>query len=151
MTREEAERFYEERRAKEIEEEKINNALSERESALTLFLSNEAFSADPGVSEQRQLAIAREVRILNEIEGFEGSTQQLLQKAYERALTSSDAFSGLRSQNQQAAKPNVHEQMERVRQAKRASKSISGSPGSGSPVQKASSLRESLENHYFKS
>jgi len=51
----------------------------------------------------------------------------------------------------QNSKPeDIHEQMERVRAAKAASKSASGSLGSGSPQYKSNSTRESLERNAAK-
>lgn len=150
LTQEQADKLWEEKRQKE-EEARV---ASESYSALESFLSNPAFQGDPSISEQRQLAVAREVRILKEVDGFQGSTQELLERALQRAVGSHEAFSGL--QNQQAAKPTetssaIHEQMQKVRDAKKASRTISGSLGSGSPVTKATSLRESLEQNYYKS
>lgn len=134
---------------KRLEEEESRIA-QETNNALQSFLSSPAFQ-DPTVSESRQLAVAREVRILKEIEGFNGTPQQILDEALKRATATSEAFSGLRSQSHAAKPTDINEQMQRVRDAKKASKTISGSPGSGSPVTKSSSLRENLERNYYKS
>jgi hypothetical protein len=125
--------------------------------AISFIDSKPVFKSDPGTAAQVENAIAEEIEYLK-FKGFQGSTVQLLETAYDRAIKNNEAFSSLRAQPQgsiapqQAAKPeNIYEQMERVRSAKAASKSVSGSLGSGSPVHKSNSIRESLERNWAKS
>lgn len=154
LTREEAERLADERFEQKFQLQQQSSLAENNANALQSFISSKpVFKGDPGTAAQVESAIAEEIEYLK-FRGFQGSTEQLLETSYNRALANNEAFSSLRAQpaQQQTAKPeNIYEQMERVRSAKAASKSASGSLGSGSPVHKSNSLRESLERNFVKS
>jgi len=155
LTREEAEKLAEEKFQKQFELQQQSLVVEQNANVLQSFIdSKPVFKGDPGTAAQVENAIAEEIEYLK-FKGFQGSTAQLLDTAYERAIQNNPAFSSLRAAPLQAApiaKPeNIHEQMERVRAAKAASKSASGSLGSGSPAYKSNSLRESLERNWHKS
>jgi hypothetical protein len=152
LTKEEAEALAEEKVQKQFELYQQSGIAESNAKALQSFLdSKPVFKGDPGTAAQVENAVAEEIEYLK-FRGFRGTTAELLETSYQRALSNNEALSSLRAPAPQPAKPeNIYEQMERVRAAKAASKSASGSLGSGSPVQKSSSLRESLERNWAKS
>jgi len=155
LTREDAEKIAEEKAQNLFKLQQQSSIAEQNANALYSFIdSKPIFKSDPGTAAQIENAVAEEVEYL-QFKQFQGSTSQLLEKAYERAIANNPAFSSLMSSPQQAATQNskpedIHEQMERVRAAKAASKSASGSLGSGSPQYKSNSTRESLERNAAK-
>jgi hypothetical protein len=152
LTAEEAERIANETFQKNLELHQQSGIAEQNANALKSYLdSHQVFRGDPGTAAQFENAVAEEIEYLK-FRGFSGSTSDLLNLAHDRAISNNEAFSSLKPQAAPTAKPeNIYEQMERVRQAKAASKSASGSLGSGSPAYKSNSLRESLERNYAKS
>ena len=154
LTHEEAQRVAQETFQENLRLHEESRVASENAQALQSYLDSQSvFKGDPGTAAQFENAVAKEIEYLK-YHGFNGSTAELLTKAHEEAISRNPAFSGLRAQAhpQQTAKPeNIHQQMERVRLAKAASKSASGSLGSGSPAYKSNNLRESLERNFLKS
>jgi hypothetical protein len=155
LTQEEAERLADERFEQKFNLQQQNTLAEQNVNALQSFLdSKPVFKSDPGTAAQVENAVVEEIEYLK-FRGFQGSTAQLLETAYDRAIKNNEALSGLRAppqgntaQPQQTAKPeDIYQQMERVRAAKAASKSASGSLGSGSPAYKSNNLRESLERN----
>jgi len=154
LTAEEAQRIANETFQKNLELHQQSSIAEENANALQSFIdSKPVFKSDPGTAAQVESAVAEEIEYLK-FKGYSGSTAQLLETAYSRAISNNEALSSLRPQaaSQQTAKPeNIYEQMQRVREAKAASKSANGSLGSGSPAYKSNSLRESLERNAAKS
>ena len=154
LTHEEAQRVAQETFQENLRLQEESRLASENANALQSYLDSQSvFKGDPGTAAQFENAVAEEIEYLN-FRGFNGSTAELLNKAHEEAISRNPAFSSLRAQAhpQQTAKPeNIHQQIERVRLAKAASKSASGSLGSGSPAFKSNNLRESLERNFLKS
>lgn len=125
----------------------------EKATALMSFIdSKPIFKGDPGTAAQVENAVAEEIEYL-QFKGYQASTAQLLETAYQRAIANNPALSSLRPQVQEptAKREDINQQMERVRSAKAASRSANGSLGSGTPVHKSNNLRESLERNYAKS
>lgn len=154
LTHEEAQRVAQETFQENLRLHEESRLASENAQALQSYLDSQSvFKGDPGTAAQFEDAVAEEIEYLK-FKGFNGSTTDLLTQAHERAINNNQSFSSLRAQAhpQQTAKPeNIHQQMERVRLAKAASKSASGSLGSGSPAFKSNNLRESLERNFLKS
>lgn len=127
---------------------------NEKANALMSFIdSKPIFKSDPGTAAQVENAVAEEIEYL-QFKGYQGSTAQLLETAYQRAINNNPSLSSLKPQSAPqvpAKKEDIHQQMERVRAAKAASRSANGSLGAGSPVHKSNSIRESLERNYAKS
>jgi hypothetical protein len=153
LTKEQAEQLAEETFNKKLELHQQSSIAESNANTLQSWIdSKPVFKSDPGTAAQVENAVAEEIEYLK-FRGFQGSTAQLLETAYTRAIANNEALSSLRPQavTQQTAKPeNIHEQMERVRAAKAASRSANGSLGSGSPMHKSNSLRESLERNFAK-
>lgn len=156
LTKEEAERLAEETFQKKLDLHQQSSIAETNANALQSFLdSKPVFKGDPGTAAQVENAVAEEIEYLK-FKQFQGSTSQLLEQAYQRAIANNPAFSGLAPSpvSQQAApspkQEDIYQQMERVRAAKAASKSASGSLGSGSPQHKSNSIRESLERNAAK-
>jgi hypothetical protein len=155
LTREEALELARQEFQQQNELQQQSSLAEQNAMALQSFINSKpVFKGDPGTAAQVENAIAEEIEYLK-FKGFQGSTAELLEKSYERAIANNEALSSLRAAPLQAAptaKPeNIYEQMERVRLAKAASKSANGSLGSGSPAYKSNNLRESLERNYAKS
>lgn len=147
LTAEEARQLAHEEYEKKRQEDEENRVAAENYSALQSFISSKPiFQGDPSTSETLQTEVAKEITALKAM-GYQGPTSALLEEAYKRAITLSDAFSSLRPQSP-AAKP-LSQTIEQTQKARAASKSISGGPGQGSLQQKATTTRENLRMRFY--
>lgn len=144
LTREEAQSLAEEQARKIIEEQQQGVLLHQNWNAVESFIKSKPLFSDPQTSQQAEEAIANEIVGLK-AQGFQGSTSQLLEAAYERVSKLHPVFSNLLNQANQ--RQEAERQAAEAEKARLASRSIKGSPGQGTPQVKSGSLREALERN----
>ena len=138
--------------AERIAQEKIDTLLRQQQesviaqnhyNAVQSFISSKPLFKDPGTAQQLEDAMEPIVAALSQ---RGGNPQEILETAYEYVTRGNPTFSALRTQFEA---PQVVEQTLRTTQkAKAASRSISGSTGSGTPRLKATSLRDNLQRRF---
>lgn len=147
LTREDAEKIAIEKSQQLFQEQEQSHLAYQSQSAVKSFLGTKPLFRDPGTALQLESAIANEIIGLK-AQGIDGSPQELLEMGYERVTKLHPVFSNLvnqLNQRQEDERKNAE-----ALKAQAASRSIKGSPGSGTPKYKANSFRESLEYNISK-
>lgn len=141
LTREEAEQIAEER-AKAILQDQEKKAVEYyNQQVVQSFMSKKPVFRDPETASQLEADMAPVVAALTGT-GRYSSPEEILETAYNYVINGNQAYSSLAQK--MTAKPRILEQQQSVEKAKAAAKSISGSPGTGTPRIEAKDLRDNL-------
>jgi hypothetical protein len=141
LTREEAEQIAEVR-AKAILQDQENKAVEYyNQQIVQSFMSKKPVFRDPETASQLEADMAPVVAALTGT-GRYSSPEEILETAYNYVINGNQAYSSL--VQKMTAKPRILEQQQSVEKAKAAAKSISGSPGTGTPRIEAKDLRDNL-------
>jgi hypothetical protein len=141
LTREEAERIADERlkAAMQQQEQKAVEYYNQR--VVQSFMNSKPVFRDPETASQIEADMAPVVQALTGT-GRYSSPEEILETAYNYVINGNPAYSSLVSK--MTAKPAIQEQKAAVQKAKAASRSISGSAGSGTPRIETKDLRDNL-------
>lgn len=145
LTREEAERIAEEKFQSIQAQEKQNAVAYYNERLVESFMKNKPLFRDAETASQLEAEMAPIVQGLSAT-GRYSSPEEILETAYNYVVAGNPTFSSLNSA--MAAKSVVEQKQAAVAQAKTASRSISGSAGSGTPKIKAKDLRDNLRRRF---
>lgn len=141
LTREEAERIAEERAQAILQSQERKAVEYYNQQVVQSFMNNKPVFRDPETASQLEADMAPVVAALTGT-GRYSSPEEILETAYNYVINGNPAYSSL--VQRMTAKPRIIEQQQAVEKAKAAAKSISGSPGSGSPRIEAKNLRDNL-------
>lgn len=141
LTREEAERIAEERTQAILQSQERKAVEYYNQQVVQSFMNNKPVFRDPETASQLEADMAPVVAALTST-GRYSSPEEILETAYNYVINGNPAYSSL--VQRMTAKPRIIEQQQAVEKAKAAAKSISGSPGSGSPRIEAKNLRDNL-------
>ena len=145
---------YSEEDIDRIVRERVAEALSSKDqevttqrnqSAVNKFVESKPLFRDPGTAEQLEAEMAPIVEIYRRNEP-DAPPADLLEKAYDYVIKNSPKFSEVRTRLE--AKAQAERSKQAAEKARKASRSISGGPGSGSPKRKAKSIGDALRMHY---
>jgi len=143
LTREQAQEIAQEQ-INQLLEQQQNSALVERNhNAVQSFMSSKPLFRDPGTAAQLEEAMAPIVQALAQ-QG--GSPQDVLEQAYEYVTKGNPTFAALTAKLE--APVQVEQKVQATKKAKSATKSISGSAGSGTPSIKSKNIRENLQRRF---
>lgn len=144
LTKEEAEQIAQERIDAMMHQQQQSALAYHHSQAVDSFISSKPLFRDPGTAEQLEAAMAP---IVQALAGNGQSPQEILETAYNYVTKGNPTFSALA---QQLEAPQVVETKAReAEKAKRATKSISGSAGSGTPRIQTSDLRDNLRRNFY--
>jgi len=141
LTREEAERIADERAQNILKSQEQKAVEYYNQRVVESFMNSKPIFKDPETASQIEADMAPVVQALSST-GRYGSPDQVLETAYNYVINGNPAYSSLVSK--MTAKPVIQEQKAAVEKAKAASRSISGSAGSGTPKIEAKNLRDNL-------
>lgn len=141
LTREEAERIAEERYQTLAEEEQKKALEYYNQRVVDSFISQKPLFRDPETASQLETEMAPVVQALNAT-GRYSSAEEVLETAYNYVVNGNPTFAGI--VQKMNAKPVIEQQQAVVQKAKAASKSISGSAGSGTPSVVTKDIRDNL-------
>jgi hypothetical protein len=145
LTREEAERIAEEKlqsaMARQQEEQQQKAVAYYNERVVESFTASKPLFRDPETAAQLETEMAPIVQALTSTGRYK-SPEEVLETAYNYVVAGNPAFSSLHSA--MTAKPKVQQQAAEAVKAKAASRSISGSAGSGTPRIVTKNLRDNL-------
>lgn len=141
LTREEAERIAEEKfqAVQQQQEQKAVAYYNER--VVESFVNSKPLFKDPETASQLEAEMAPIVQALSST-GKYSSPEEILNTAYNYVVAGNPTFSALNSA--MSAKPVIEQKVAAAQKAKAASKSISGSAGSGTPRMEVKNLRDNL-------
>ncbi len=141
LTREDAERIAEERYSaiQQEQEKKAVEYMNQR--AVESFTSRKPLFRDPETASQLEAEMAPVVQALATT-GRYSSTDEILETAYNYVVNGNPTFASLAQRLQTA--PVIQQQQVATQKAKAASKSISGSAGSGTPRIVTKDIRDNL-------
>jgi hypothetical protein len=141
LTREDAERIAEERykAIQQDQEKKAVEYMNQR--AVESFTSRKPLFRDPETASQLEAEMAPVVQALATT-GRYSSTDEILETAYNYVVNGNPTFASLAQRLQTA--PVIQQQQVATQKAKAASKSISGSAGSGTPRIVTKDIRDNL-------
>lgn len=146
LTKEEAERIAEEK-FKTIKEQEQKNAVAYyNERIVESFLNSKPLFKDPETASQLEAEMAPIVSGLAAT-GRYSSPEEILETAYRYVVAGNPTFSSLT--NAIAAKSTIEQKQAEVAKAKTASRSISGSAGSGTPRVQTKNLRDNLRRRFI--
>lgn len=141
LTREEAERIAEEK-FQAVQNEQQQKAVEYyNQRAVESFKSNKPVFRDPETAAQLEADMTPVVVALTST-GKYSSPEEILETAYNYVINGNPTYSTIA--RTMSAKTEIKEQQAAVAKAKTASRSISGSPGSGTPTIQAKNLRDNL-------
>ncbi|NBW10156.1 MAG: hypothetical protein EBR82_19220 [Caulobacteraceae bacterium] len=141
LTRDEAERIAEEK-FQAIQNEQQQKAVEYyNQRAVESFKSNKPVFRDPETAAQLEADMTPVVAALTST-GKYSSPEEILETAYNYVINGNPTYSTIA--RTMSAKTEIKEQQAAVAKAKTASRSISGSPGSGTPTIQAKNLRDNL-------
>lgn len=141
LTREDAERIAEEK-LQAIQEEQQQKAVEYyNQRAVESFKSSKPVFRDPETAMQLEADMTPVVAALTST-GRYSSPEEILETAYNYVINGNPTYSTIA--RTMSAKTEIKEQQAAVAKAKTASRSISGSPGSGTPTIQAKNLRDNL-------
>lgn len=141
LTREDAERIADEK-FKAIQAEQEQNAVAYyNERVVESFVNSKPLFKDPETAAQLEAEMAPIVQALKST-GKYSSPEEILSTAYNYVVAGNPTFSSLNSA--MTAKPVIEQKVAAAQKAKAASKSISGSAGSGTPRVQVKDLRDNL-------
>lgn len=145
LTKEEAERIAEEK-FKAIKDQEQKNAVAYyNERIVESFLNSKPLFKDPETASQLEAEMAPIVSGLAAT-GRYSSPEEILETAYRYVVAGNPTFSSLTSA--MAAKSQIEQKQAEVAKAKTASRSISGSAGSGTPRVQTKNLRDNLRRRF---
>lgn len=141
LTREEAERIAEEK-FKAVQSEQEQKAVAYyNQRVVESFVSSKPLFKDPETASQLEAEMAPIVQALSST-GKYSSPEEILNTAYNYVVAGNPTFSALNSA--MSAKPVIEQKVAAAQKAKAASKSISGSAGSGTPRMEIKNIRDNL-------
>jgi hypothetical protein len=141
LTREDAERIAEERMQTILQQQEQKAVEYYNQKVVESFMNSRPVFRDPETAAQIEADMAPVVQALTST-GRYSTPEQVLETAYNYVINGNPAYSSLVSK--MAAKPVIQEQKAAVEKAKAASKSISGSTGSGTPRVQTKDIRDNL-------
>lgn len=142
LTREEAERIAEEK-LNAIQNQQQQKAVEYyNERVVQSFMSSKPVFRDPETAAQLEADMTPVVAALTST-GKYSSPEEILETAYNYVINGNPTYSSVA--RTMTAKTGIKEQQAAVAKAKAASRSISGSPGSGTPKIQAKNLRDNLQ------
>lgn len=142
LTREDAERIAEEK-FQNIQNEQQQKAIEYyNQRVVQSFMSSKPVFRDPETASQLEADMTPVVAALTST-GKYSSPEEILETAYNYVINGNPTYSSIA--RTMSAKPEIKEQQAAVAKAKAASRSISGSPGSGTPKIQAKNLRDNLQ------
>ena len=141
LTREEAERIAEERyeAIAQTEQKKALEYYNQR--VVDSFIGQKPLFRDPETASQLEAEMAPVVQALTST-GRYSSPEEVLETAYNYVVNGNPTFANI--VNKMNARPAIEQQQAVVQKAKAASKSISGSAGSGTPSVVTKDIRDNL-------
>lgn len=143
LTQADAERIAQEKIDALMQKQQESVVAEQHYNAVQSFISSKPLFKDPGTAAQLEDAMEPIVAALS---ARGGNPQEILETAYNYVTKGNPTFSAL---NAKFEAPQVVEKTIRETQkAKSASRSISGSAGSGTPRLKATSLRDNLQRRF---
>ena len=141
LTREDAERIAEEK-FQAVQSEQQQKAVEYyNQRAVESFKSTKPVFRDPETASQLEADMTPVVVALTST-GKYSSPEEILETAYNYVINGNPTYSTIA--RTMSAKTEIKEQQAAVAKAKTASRSISGSPGSGTPTIQAKNLRDNL-------
>jgi hypothetical protein len=141
LTREEAERIAEEK-FKAVQTEQEQKAVAYyNQRVVESFVSSKPLFKDPETAAQLEAEMAPIVQALSGT-GRYSSPEEILNTAYNYVVAGNPTFSSLNSA--MTAKPVLEQKVAAAQKAKAASKSITGSAGSGTPRAQVKDIRDNL-------
>ena len=143
LTREEAEEIAQGQINQLLQQQQESALVEQNYNAVQSFISSKPLFRDPGTAQQLEEAMAPIVAALSE---RGGTPQEILETAYNYVTKGNPTFAGLSAKLE--APVNVEQKVRAAQKAKSATKSISGSTGSGTPALKAKNLRENLQRRF---
>lgn len=141
LTREDAEQIAEQRMQSLMQQQEQKAVEYYNQRVVDSFMNSKPVFRDPETAAQIEADMAPVVQALTGT-GRYSSPEEILDTAYNYVINGNPAYSGLISK--MAAKPVIQEQKAAVQKAKAASKSISGSAGSGTPRVQTKDIRDNL-------
>lgn len=145
LTREEAERIAEEKFQSYQQQQQQNAVAYYNERAVESFMSAKPLFRDPETASQLEAEMAPIVQALTTT-GKYSSPEAILETAYNYVVAGNPTFSSLNSA--MTAKVVMDQKQAVVQKAKSASRSISGSAGSGAPRVVSKDLRDNLRRRF---
>jgi hypothetical protein len=142
LTREEAEAIADERLQAAMDSHKQNAVAQYNEMLVQSFKNTKPVFKDPETGSQVEQDMIPIVQALGAT-GKYSSPEEILETAYNYVINGNPNYSGLAQK--MAAGSRVQQQQQVAQQAKAAARSISGSPGTGTPRVKGLSFKENLE------
>lgn len=141
LTREEAERIAEEKFQAVQQEQEQKAVAYYNQKVVDSFVASKPLFKDPETAAQLESEMAPIVQALSST-GKYSSPEEILNTAYNYVVAGNPTFSALNSA--MSAKPVIEQKVAAAQKAKAASKSISGSAGSGTPRMQVKDLRDNL-------
>lgn len=141
LTREDAERIAEERYKALAESEQKKAVEYYNQRVVQSFMSQKPMFRDPETASQLEAEMAPVVQALTST-GRYSSPEEILETAYNYVVNGNPTFASIAQKI--VAKPAIEQQQAAVQKAKAASKSISGSTGSGTPRIVTKDIRDNL-------
>lgn len=141
LTREEAERIAEEKFQAAQQEQEQKAVAYYNQKVVESFVNSRPLFKDPETAAQLEAEMAPIVQALSGT-GKYSSPEEILNTAYNYVVAGNPTFSALNSA--MSAKPVIEQKVAAAQKAKAASKSISGSAGSGTPRMQVKDLRDNL-------
>lgn len=141
LTREDAEQIAEQRMQTLMQQQEQKAVEYYNQRVVESFMNSKPVFRDPETAAQIEADMAPVVQALTGT-GRYSSPEEILDTAYNYVINGNPAYSSLISK--MAAKPIIQEQKAAVQKAKAASKSISGSAGSGTPRVQTKDIRDNL-------
>lgn len=145
LTRQEAEQIAEEKWQTLQQQQQQNAVAYYNERVVESFLQSKPLFKDPETGSQLEQEMAPVVAALTQT-GRYSSPEQILETAYNYVVNGNPTFSTVA--NAMAAKPVIEQKIAVAQKAKAASRSISGSPGSGTPRVETKDLRDNLRRRF---
>lgn len=142
LTREEAERIAEEKLTAIQTQQQQKAVEYYNQRVVQSFMSSKPVFRDPETAAQLESDMTPVVAALTST-GKYSSPEEILETAYNYVINGNPTYSSIA--RTMSAKPEIKEQQAAVAKAKAASRSISGSPGSGTPKIQAKNLRDNLQ------
>lgn len=141
LTQADAERIAEEKFQSFQAEQQKNAVAYYNERVVESFVAAKPLFKDPETASQLEAEMAPIVTALTNT-GRYGSPEEILETAYNYVVAGNPTFSSLNSA--MTARPVIEQKQAAAQKAKAASRSISGSPGSGTPRMQIKDIRDNL-------
>lgn len=143
LTQADAERIAQEKIDALIRQQQESFLAEQTNNTVQSFIASKPLFKDPGTAQQLEDAMEPIVAALS---AKGGDPQEILEQAYEYVTLGNPTFSALRAKFE--APQVVQQALKETQRAKAASRSISGTTGSGTPRLKATSLRDNLQRRF---